>query len=103
MCAILTPRTLFLQTGAALDSPIPSGVWNRSYLLGLLVLLLGLSACGGEEREVSSTELELYTWTGYVPDSVIEGFEERYGLQVNVTFYDSNEEAIAGIRENPGR
>lgn len=68
-----------------------------------LFLLASLATvCGGAAHDVSSSELDLYTWTEYVPDSVIQGFEEKYGVKVNVVFYDSNEEAIRGLADNPG-
>jgi spermidine/putrescine-binding protein len=66
-------------------------------------LVLAVVACGDADGDdLSSDELELYTWTEYVPESVISGFEERHDVTVNVTYYDSNEEAIAGIEANPG-
>jgi spermidine/putrescine transport system permease protein len=69
-------------------------------LAGIVVLSFG--ACESDDtagEQVSSDELNLYTWTEYVPDSVISGFEERYDLTVNITYYDSNEEAIAGEKQ----
>ena len=38
-----------------------------------------------------------------MPPSVISGFEQKYGLKVHVTYYSSNEQAIAGIQANPGK
>ena len=58
---------------------------------------------GGGGHDVSSKQLNLYTWTRYVPPSVISGFEQKYGLKVHVTYYNSNEQAIAGIQANPGK
>ena len=56
-----------------------------------------------DAHDVTSNELDLYTWTRYVPPSVIHGFEQKYGLKVKVTYYASNEEAIRGIEANPGK
>jgi spermidine/putrescine-binding protein len=66
-------------------------------------LILTAAACGGDAHDVTSDELDLYTWTSYVPASVIHGFEKKYDLKVKVTYYASNEEAIAGIEDNPGK
>ena len=67
------------------------------------VLITAAAACGGDAHDVTSNELDLYTWTQYVPQSVIHGFEQKYGLKVKVTYYSSNEEAIAGVEANPGK
>jgi spermidine/putrescine transport system substrate-binding protein len=75
---------------------------RRGIAIGAALLAFAATACGGGGHDVSSTELNLYTWTEYVPDSVIQGFQDKYGVTVNVTYYDSNEEAIRGIEDNPG-
>jgi spermidine/putrescine-binding protein len=69
----------------------------------LTAIVALMTACGNGTRDVTSSELNLYTWTEYVPDSVIEGFEEEFDVTVNVEYYASNEEAIRGIGESPGR
>lgn len=68
--------------------------------MGLALVLT--VACGGSRRDVDSATLNLYTWTKYVPQSVIDGFERRYGVTVKVDFYASNEEAIRGISARQG-
>lgn len=65
-------------------------------------LVLAAAACGSGSHDVSSKQLNLYTWTRYVPDSVIKGFEKKYDVTVKVTYYASNEEAIQGIEDHPG-
>jgi spermidine/putrescine transport system substrate-binding protein len=79
-------------------------VRHRLPLIAVLALAL-LPGCsvGGGGHDVSSKQLNLYTWTRYVPPSVISGFEQKYGLKVHVTYYNSNEQAIAGIQANPGK
>ena len=78
-------------------------VTHRLPLVALLTLAVASGcAVGGGGHDVSSKQLNLYTWTRYVPPSVISGFEKKYGLKVNVTYYASNEQAIAGIKANPG-
>ena len=75
----------------------------RRHLFAVAALVaLVASACGGSGHDVSSKELNLYTWTQYVPPSVIAGFEKKYDVHVNVATYTSNEEAIRGIEANPG-
>jgi spermidine/putrescine-binding protein len=45
--------------------------------------------------EVTSTELNLFTWTEYVPQDIIDCFEMVYGIKVNVGMFSSNEELDA--------
>ena len=75
----------------------------RRHLIAVAALVaLVASACGGSGHDVGSRELNLYTWTQYIPPSVIQGFEKKYDVHVNVSTYTSNEEAIRGIEANPG-
>ncbi|MFI3237818.1 MAG: spermidine/putrescine ABC transporter substrate-binding protein [Lachnospiraceae bacterium] len=52
----------------------------------------------GSETEESAGVLNMYIWTEYVPESVIEGFEEETGIQVNVSYYSSNEDLYAKLK-----
>lgn len=47
--------------------------------------------------EVSSKELNLYVWTEYVPQDIIDCFELVYGVKVNVDNYSSAEEMYAKL------
>lgn len=67
-------------------------------LVGLVVV-----ACAPSASPVTSTALEIYTWSAYLPPEVVSGFENAHpGLTVTVTTYDSNEEMLAGLAANPG-
>ncbi len=48
---------------------------------------------------VSSTELNLYIWSEYVPADFIECFELVYGVKVTAVEYNSDEEMYAGLTE----
>ena len=88
----------------------------------LAILSLALAACGGggsaepaadtgekvtssgyacpeaeHEIEVTSTELNIFVWTEYIPQDMIECFELVYGITVNRDEYSSNEEMYAKI------
>lgn len=88
----------------------------------LVILSLALAACGsggdsepaadtGEkvtssgyacpepehQIEVTSTELNIFVWTEYIPQDMIECFELVYGITVNRDEYSSNEEMYAKI------
>jgi spermidine/putrescine transport system substrate-binding protein len=62
----------------------------------LSALLLLLAAASGEERV-----LNLLCWSEYVPQAVIEGFVRKAGVRVSVTNYNSNEQMLAMLREQP--
>lgn len=89
----------------------------------LLVLSLLLAACGGggaqqgdqegagpittssgfvcpepnPRLEVTSKTLNLFVWTEYIPQDIIDCFEEIYGVKVNREEYSSNEEMYAKL------
>ncbi|MBP2017397.1 spermidine/putrescine-binding protein [Symbiobacterium terraclitae] len=45
-----------------------------------------------------SSELNVFTWTEYLPQSVISEFEDLYGVRVNYDAYSSNEEMHAKLK-----
>ncbi len=53
------------------------------------VLLLGLGSA------VRSAELNLFAWSEYVPQAVIDGFTKETGIEVNYETYASGEEMLA--------
>jgi len=92
--------------------------FNWSILIVLLAAGLVLTACGGggetsessagsegmaacpepnPKLEVTSTELNLFVWTEYIPQQTIDCFEEVYGVKVNHSEYSSNEELYAKL------
>lgn len=84
------------------------------FILGLLLV-----ACGGDDAsddsgpkttssgfvcpepeprlEISSEELNLFVWTEYIPQDIIDCFELVYGVTVNRDEYSTNEEMYAKI------
>ncbi len=57
------------------------------------------SACPepNPRMEVTSTQLNLFVWTEYIPQETINCFEEVYGIRVNKDEYSSNEEMYAKL------
>src|SRR5690554_2377639 len=59
------------------------------------VLAMGLAGCSGsEEPQV----LNLYNWSEYMPQEVLDSFAEETGIQVVYTTYDSNEAMYARLK-----
>ena len=62
-------------------------------LIGILLLIL---ACGKKENSDNaqnngSKELNIYTWTYFIPEEVIADFQKETGIKVNLSYYDSND------------
>ena len=63
-----------------------------------LIFFLALPAFAAENV------VNVYTWSGVIPDSVIQQFEKETGIKVNFSTFDSNEIMYAKLRagKNPG-
>lgn len=80
--------------------------------LGLLAAVLAgavliLTACGGQSAAPSAGgeggkhiggELNVFNWSEYLPQEVIDQFSREYGVKVNYDTYSSNEEMLAKIQ-----
>ena len=90
-----------------------TGRFWGGFMTVVLVTLLA-AACGGggnapaqeatsacpepnPRLEVTSTEVNLFVWTEYIPQATIDCFEEVYGVTVNKDEYSSNEEMYAKL------
>ncbi|MGI6057231.1 MAG: polyamine ABC transporter substrate-binding protein [Bilifractor sp.] len=76
------------------------------------VAVSGLTGCGGSTASSSGASvsgssgdgsyagqtLSVYTWPEYIPDSVLSDFEDKYGVKVNLTTFDSNEEMLSKVQ-----
>jgi len=50
------------------------------------------------EAMPTSKELNLYGWSDYVPQQMLDDFTAKYGIKVNYDTYSSNEEMLAKIQ-----
>jgi spermidine/putrescine transport system substrate-binding protein len=69
-------------------------------VLLLPVLLIAFSGCSKKDGRDSAgnSRLYIYNWTYYTPDSVIEKFEQEYGVEVIYDEFASNEEMYAKLK-----
>ncbi len=65
--------------------------------LALISLMSALLASTG--IALAEGELNLYNWGNYTSPDVIKKFEEQHKVKVTVTDYDSNDTALAKIRQ----
>jgi len=61
----------------------------------ILAMSMILTACGGAKK---STTLNLYAWSDYVPQQLLDDFSTKYGITVNYDTYESNEEMLAKLQ-----
>jgi spermidine/putrescine transport system substrate-binding protein len=64
------------------------------------ILVLGamlLGACGGGQQNASN-QLNLYGWSEYVPQALLDKFTQETGIKVNYDTYSSNEELMAKLQ-----
>lgn len=60
-----------------------------------VALAVGLAAC--KSSPSAPKELNLFAWSEYVPQGVIDGFTKETGIKVNYETYASNEEMLAKL------
>lgn len=51
-----------------------------------------------QPAQPTSKELNLYAWTDYVPQQMLDDFTAKYGIKVNYDTYSSNEEMLAKLQ-----
>ena len=57
-----------------------------------------LTSCGSSVETGKNGTINIYTWTEYIPDSVIAKFEKETGIKVNHTTFSSNEDMLAKVK-----
>ena len=69
----------------------------------LVVLALALGVAGCKSSSDAPKELNLFAWSEYVPQGVIDGFTQETGIKVNYETYASNEEMLAKLMSGAQR
>ncbi len=71
----------------------------RKFILPVLffsMMTAMLSGCG--KSGGSNETLNILVWSEYIPESVLDKFEEEYDVKINVTTHDSNENCLAKLK-----
>ncbi len=63
----------------------------------ILLLAAGCSSGGSEEKP----EISIFIWTEYLPQSVLDKFEEEYGVKVNLSTFSSIADMYAKVKSAP--
>ena len=74
-----------------------------NFVVVLAMIIAVMTGCGSSSGSDNSEkkaggEINFFNWTEYMPQSVIDAFEEEYGIKVNYTTFSSNEEMLAKIK-----
>ncbi len=64
-------------------------------ILYFLFYLICHAACAAEN------DLNVYNWSGYLPEEILQRFEKETGIHVNYSTYDSNETLYAKLKADP--
>ena len=60
---------------------------------------MGLALLASTSCAVADGELNIYNWGNYTSPDVIKKFEDKYNVKVTITDYDSNDTALAKVRQ----
>lgn len=78
--------------------------WLTAHLLFLVGMLVGCgpsgepSLPGDISQDVGAKELFYFTWSDYVDQELLDGFETQTGIKVIVDTFSSNEELLAKVQ-----
>jgi spermidine/putrescine-binding protein len=64
------------------------------YFSLFVILVISLTSCS----RAKSTEVNLYAWSEYIPQALLDGFTHETGITVNYDTYSSNEELLAKMQ-----
>lgn len=69
----------------------------KKFLIVAIAAIFLIFSCSNKVEEGTSKELNIYTWTYFVPDTIIEKFEQETGIKVNISYYENNDTMIAKL------
>ena len=75
-------------------------------ILSIMLLIVSFMGCGKAEEKTEdgyAKELNLFIWSEYVAEDVIKGFEDKYGIEVNVSYFTSTDEMNAKLMSGNGK
>ena len=70
---------------------------KKLFLISFMLFTL-FSCGGGKDAAKESKTLSIYTWTYFIPQEVLDGFEQETGIKVQLDYYDTNEQMYAKLK-----
>lgn len=71
----------------------------KKILLLSLCLIINVSLLVGCDNS-NKKEINIFNWTEYIPQNVLDDFEKEYGIKVNYSNYSSNDELLAKLKSS---
>jgi spermidine/putrescine-binding protein len=76
---------------------------KKFFMIVLATFALFAASCGGGGEKAGAAAsgtrtVNIYIWTNYLPQDVLEDFEKRTGIDANVDTYDSNEAILEKLQ-----
>jgi spermidine/putrescine transport system permease protein len=94
---VLLAATILLVVVADRLASGKSSRWTTGALTCGLAVLVAF-AIGGQTHRAKGGELNVFIWSNYLPDNVVERFERGYDARINIELYDSNEALLAKLK-----
>ena len=68
-----------------------------------LIILVSFSGCidSNEPQEQLSEELNIFNWEDYFGETILEDFEEQFGVKVNLYTFEDEDYMISSLETNP--
>lgn len=64
------------------------------------IMMMSFTGCGSSSSEEGKGEVNLICWSEYLPQEVIDGYEEQYGVNINITTFSSPDEMLAKLQSS---
>ena len=64
------------------------------FFIGVILLTICFSGCGGDK----DSQLNVFTWSGYVSEEIRSGFEKEFGVKVIVDIFPDNEDLLGKLQ-----
>ena len=76
---------------------------TRALIISIWVFLLACFLYGPRFSSVSKDSINVFTWGGILNEEIIQSFERKTGIRVNINNYSSNEELIMKLKTTEGQ
>lgn len=102
--ALSTILMIFTITTVVFMQMLSKASLQRRKLIGFtsafMICIISFSTvifAASSKSKDSALELNIFNWSEYLPQSVIDKFEQTYGIKVNYSTFSSNEEMLAKL------
>ncbi|PWU15862.1 MAG: hypothetical protein C5B45_01650 [Chlamydiae bacterium] len=76
---------------------------TRVLIISIWIFLFACFLYGPKFSSTSKDSINVFTWSGILNEEIIQSFERKTGIRVNVNNYSSNEELIMKLKATEGQ